>query len=68
VSTHTCPAKGCKRRVEDRYLMCGVHWRRVTPATQRAVYQHYVPGQGVATMTDAYREAMNAAIREASDA
>lgn len=66
MSTHRCPAKGCVKRVPDRLLMCAVHWGRVSRPTQQAVYAHYQPGQSIATMSDAYRAAMNKAVAEAN--
>jgi hypothetical protein len=41
---HPCPARRCPREVPDHLLMCGIHWRLVPPAIQRAVNAAYSPG------------------------
>jgi hypothetical protein len=47
---HDCPGPRCTRRVPDRLLMCGPHWRLVPADLQRAVYAAYNHGRGVGSM------------------
>ncbi len=44
---HTCHAKGCKKEVPPRMLMCPTHWRMVPRLIQREVWAAYVPGQEI---------------------
>lgn len=59
---HRCLAEGCKRAVDARYLMCGVHWRMVPLAIQRRVHDAYVPGQSAGTVSTAWEQAADAAV------
>lgn len=45
--THTCHADGCTRAVPPKLLMCARHWAMVPKPQQRAVWQHYRPGQEI---------------------
>lgn len=42
---HRCHARGCRRAVEPKFLMCPAHWRRVPKRIQAQIWKHYVPGQ-----------------------
>lgn len=42
---HHCHAFGCSTQCAPKYLMCQKHWRMVSPELQRAVWEHYRPGQ-----------------------
>lgn len=61
---HRCVAEGCTESLPARFLMCGPHWGKVSPATQRAVYAAYKPGQTIATASEAWREAVTKAVAE----
>lgn len=56
MATHKCFAVGCDRDVDDRYLMCGAHWRRVPKKTQGIIWETVGTGQ------PAYKEAVTDAI------
>jgi hypothetical protein len=47
--THLCPRRTCPREVPDHLLMCGIDWRTLPPALQRAVYAAYDHGAGLGT-------------------
>lgn len=49
-TTHLCPARRCPREVPDHLLMCGIHWRLVPRALQRAVMLAYDHGRGLGTL------------------
>lgn len=62
---HTCHARGCELGVPPRYLMCGMHWRRVPHALQLRVWATYRAGQEVTKdpspeYLEAAQDAMNA--------
>lgn len=42
---HHCHARNCQTPVKPELLMCWAHWKQVPRNIQRAVYQHYRPGQ-----------------------
>jgi hypothetical protein len=42
---HTCHARACTVHVPPELLMCAVHWAMVPRDLQRAVWDHYRPGQ-----------------------
>jgi len=46
-SDHQCPVARCPRRVPNRLLMCGIHWRLCPPHLQRAVNAAYDHGRGL---------------------
>lgn len=63
MSDHTCHAKGCKKVVPPRLLMCLPHWRKVPADLQARVWATYRPGQEVLKdPTPEYLEAAQAAI------
>lgn len=59
---HKCLASGCKRQVDARYLMCGVHWALVPGDVQREVYAAYRAGQDITTASDVWHKAADKAI------
>jgi hypothetical protein len=61
-----CPVNGCKRRHGPTYLMCRIHWWRVSAPTRDAVYEAYNRWQnGDATLAE-LRVVQDEAIAEAS--
>lgn len=62
---HDCPVAGCGRRCSSAYLMCRSDWWRVSPPTRSLVYDTFSGGAGL--FTPEYREAREAAIKEADD-
>jgi hypothetical protein len=64
--THPCPARRCPREVPEHLLMCGIHWRLVPRAFQRAVNAAYDSGRGMGS--PALQSAQRAAIRAVNDA
>lgn len=38
---HKCPVQDCTIMVDDRHLMCRVHWRKVPSQIAAEVYRHY---------------------------
>jgi hypothetical protein len=64
-SGHHCHARGCETRTKPELLMCYKHWKMVSKATQRAVWQHYRPGQcDDMKFSDAWYNAAQTAIAE----
>lgn len=45
IRQHKCHARGCKRDVAPKYLMCRYHWGMVPKDVQNAVWQSYQAGQ-----------------------
>lgn len=65
---HRCHATGCEALVDPRLLMCGRHWRLVPRVLQRRIWATYVAGQEIRKdPTDAYLEAMRAAIEAVAE-
>ena len=62
---HPCPIRRCPREVPEHLLMCGIHWRLVSPPLQRAVYAAYRHGAGMGSL--ALLQAQRAAIRFANE-
>jgi hypothetical protein len=62
---HPCPIRRCPRDVPEHLLTCGIHWRMVPPALQRAVYAAYDHGRGMGT--PALASAHRAAVRAVND-
>lgn len=62
---HYCHVPDCKTPCAPAYLMCGPHWAQVPRKLQRAVWEHYRPGQerGEADVSSAYLDAADAAIK-----
>lgn len=61
--THRCHARGCRKEVPPRMLMCLQHWRMVPHDLQRKVWQHYRPGQEVdKNPSDTYLEVAREAV------
>lgn len=42
---HRCAARGCKRRVPIKMLMCRAHWYTVPKPIRDRVWATYRPGQ-----------------------
>ena len=42
---HHCHAINCKTKCKPEMLMCLKHWRMVSKASQKAVWDTYRPGQ-----------------------
>jgi hypothetical protein len=63
-----CLATGCARKVDDRYLMCGIHWVGVPASIQKEVYASYVVGQTAATASDAWKIAAEKAVASLKNA
>lgn len=61
MSDHLCPAKGCKESVPNSQLACREHWFQLPKALRTRIYEEYMPGQTVGTMSDGYRECLEAA-------
>lgn len=67
-----CPIAGCEAHAKPGQLMCWPHWRRVPKALNRAVFDTFADlqaarrndpgGQRMSEVTDAYRQARDAAI------
>lgn len=45
--SHPCPVRGCSFMVPDDKLMCPGDWRRLPPATRKAVTDAVRAGGGV---------------------
>lgn len=39
---HCCTAPDCERPIQDRFLMCPAHWKRVPPDLQKRVYRTWL--------------------------
>lgn len=46
-SEHHCHARGCKAQVPPAKFMCPRHWAMIPAELQRAVWQHFRPGQEI---------------------
>ncbi len=59
---HTCPAPDCKLVVPNRLLSCSKHWRALPLNIRQAITAAYVPGQSIATASEAWKQAMSQAM------
>jgi hypothetical protein len=62
---HKCPVEGCETNVKREYLMCTLHWWRVSTRTQREVFKTF-RAWGAGDSVGPYLEARDKAIAEAS--
>lgn len=60
---HACFAVGCAEQVFDKLLMCPRHWYMVPLKVRRRVWDAYRPGQGFATASEEWHEAVQEAVR-----
>lgn len=64
VLQHHCHAKGCKKAVAPKLLMCPMHWRMVPKVLADRVWATYRPGQERdKNPSEAYLKAADAAIK-----
>lgn len=66
--THQCPARGCRRQVPDKLLMCPADWRLLPRSIQRAVnVAYYGAGVGTPELLAAHQVAIEYVNRERTD-
>jgi hypothetical protein len=61
MTSHECPADGCKRRVGTAMLMCRTDWFRVPKPLRNAVWAAWREGAGAGSPE--HQAAISAAIR-----
>jgi hypothetical protein len=65
VTSHECPAPGCRQPVTPDRLMCPADWREVPKPLQGAVWAAWRNGAGAGTA--AHKAACKAAVRSVTN-